>query len=59
MSKNTKKVKLIFAAQFCGYAERIIEVPADADDDYIKELFPEEMGLAFDDNCDFEFLKDE
>ena len=59
MSKNTKKVKLIFAAQFCGYAERIIEVPADADDDYIKELFPEEMGLKFDDNCDFEFLKDE
>ena len=58
MSKNTKKVKLIFAAQFCGYAERIIEVPADADDNYVKGLFPEEMGLVFDDNCDFEFLKD-
>jgi hypothetical protein len=59
MGGNTKKVKLMFDAQFCGYAERIIEVPAEADEDYIKGLFPEEMGIPFDDNCFFEILENE
>lgn len=59
MGENTKKVKLMFDAQFCGYAERIIEVPAEADEDYIKSLFPEEMGIPFDDNCFFEILENE
>ena len=59
MGENTKKVKLMFDAQFCGYAEGIIEVHAEADEDYIKSLFPEEMGIPFDDNCFFEILENE
>lgn len=58
MSEKTKRVKLIFAAQFCGSAERIVEVPADADEQYIIDLFPEEMGLEFDENCFYEILEE-
>ena len=47
------KVKLIFNAQFCGYAEKIIEVLDDSTDEYIKSLFPKEMGMDYDDNCNY------
>lgn len=47
------KVKLIFNAQFCGHAEKVIEVPDDSTDEFIESLFPEEMGLNYDDNCNY------
>ena len=47
------KVKLIFDAQFCGYAENIVELP---DDCIIEEVFEEHMGIPFDHNCDYEIL---
>jgi hypothetical protein len=49
------KVKLIFYAQFCGYAEQVVELP-DADPETIKAIFPKYIGIPFDDNCDYEIL---
>jgi hypothetical protein len=45
------KIKLCFNAQFVGSFNEIVEVLDEATDEYIKSLFPEKMGLPFDDNC--------
>lgn len=50
------KVKLIFNAQFCGYFEKIVDVPIDYNDEDIRRLFEKEMELEFDDNCFYEVI---
>lgn len=52
------KIKLIFDAQFCGYAEKIIDVPKDYNDEDIKRIFEKEMGLKFDCNCYYEIIEE-
>ncbi len=49
------RVKLIFDAQFCGYAEQIVGLP-DAKRETIEKAFIEHMGIPMDDNCDYEIL---
>ena len=50
------KVKLVFDAQFCGYAEEIIEAPNDATEAFIKAQFDKYLGLPYDDNCYYQIL---
>ena len=45
------KVKLCFASQFIGAADRIIEVPDGSSDRYIKSLFPTELGVLYNKDC--------
>lgn len=56
MNENIKKVRLMFDAQFCGHFEKIVDIPINADEQFIKSLFPVHMGLKFDDNCSYEIL---
>lgn len=51
-----KVVKLLFNAQFVGKIEETVEVADNANDDYIKSLFPKYIGCEFDDNCSYELL---
>ncbi len=57
---KTMLVRLIFDAQFCGHEEITVRMPINKDSDYIKAvLFPQVMGLAFDENCGYEILEDD
>ncbi len=47
------KVIFGFDAQFCGHFENIVELPDNITDIEIKAMFPEVMGLEYDDNCYF------
>lgn len=49
------KVKLIFDAQFCGYAELVVEL-SDTKEETINQAFIEHMGIPMDHNCDYEIL---
>lgn len=45
------KIKLIFDAQFVGREEVTVEVPDTISDEDIKKLFPEYIGIEYDENC--------
>lgn len=45
------KVTLVFDAQFCGRMEATVELPEEVSDEEIKALFPERLGIDFDENC--------
>lgn len=53
-SEKLKRVTLVFDAQFCGHEELTVRIPDYKDDDYIKNvLFPECLGVKFDENCSY------
>lgn len=51
------KVNLYFTAQFVGSAEVQVDIPDDSTNEYIEDLFEEEMGIKFDDNCNYQIIK--
>ena len=48
-----KRVTLIFDSQFCGRQELPVKIPESKGDEYIKSLFPELLGVEFDENCHY------
>lgn len=48
-----KKVTLIFDSQFCERQELPVRVPEYKSEDDIKSLFPELLGVEFDENCHY------
>jgi hypothetical protein len=50
------KIKLVFDAQFAGKIEKIVEVSNKLSNNQIKNLFIEELGIQFDDNCYYEII---
>ena len=50
------RIKLVFDAQFCGRMESIVNIPDDTTEEHIKNLFPAELGIEYDENCSIELL---
>ena len=51
------KVKFGFDAQFCGRFHEIVDLPDNTTEDKIIAMFPEILGLPFDNNCYYEILE--
>ena len=43
----------MFDSQFVGTYDIIVDIPDDSTDEYIESLFEEEIGVKFDDNCNY------
>lgn len=57
-SQTLKKVKLVFDSQFCGREETEVFVPADATEEYIKDLFYTVLGVPYNRECDYQVLRE-
>ena len=50
------KILFGFDAQFCGSMEKIINSERKLNDEDIKSMFPDVLGIPYDENCYYKIL---